>query len=112
VSAPLHPAEDARPVPGALSALADEYLRVLANERGASAHTLRAYRRELGGFAGHIAAQYGAAFGIERIEHTHIRAYLGTLYDRGLTKASAEASKAPAPRALHRADEPRGRFGG
>ena len=26
---------------------------------------------------------------MERIEHTHIRAYLGTLYDRGLSKASA-----------------------
>jgi len=26
---------------------------------------------------------------VERIEHTHIRAYLGTLYDRGLSKASA-----------------------
>jgi integrase/recombinase XerC len=26
---------------------------------------------------------------VARIEHTHIRAYLGTLYDRGLSKASA-----------------------
>ena len=26
---------------------------------------------------------------VDRIEHTHIRAYLGTLYDRGLSKASA-----------------------
>jgi integrase/recombinase XerC len=26
---------------------------------------------------------------VERIEHTHIRAYLGALYDRGLSKASA-----------------------
>jgi integrase/recombinase XerC len=31
----------------------------------------------------------GADAGVERIEHTHIRAYLGTLYDRGLSKASA-----------------------
>jgi len=30
-----------------LDSLVDGYLRVLANERGASAHTLRAYQREL-----------------------------------------------------------------
>ncbi len=69
--------------------LADEYLRVLANERGASSHTLRAYERELAGFAAFIAKQYGEAQAPDQIEHTHIRAYLGTLYDRGLSKASA-----------------------
>jgi len=73
----------------ALYAIVAEYLAVLENERGASAHTLRAYRRELGGFAEYIAKQFGAEFAIERIEHTHIRAYLSTLYDRGLSKASA-----------------------
>jgi len=69
--------------------LVSAYLRVLVNERGASAHTLRAYRRELDGFAAFIAAQYGPSQAPEAIEHTHIRAYLGTLYDRGLSKASA-----------------------
>jgi hypothetical protein len=47
------------PVPAIASSLAslvDGYLRVLANERGASAHTLRAYRRELQGFADFIDA--------------------------------------------------------
>ncbi|MGB7266613.1 MAG: tyrosine-type recombinase/integrase [Terracidiphilus sp.] len=75
--------------------LVDAYLRVLTNERGASAHTLRAYQRELHGFAAWLAAQ-GAALSeesgdlyIAKIEHTHIRAYLGTLYQRGLSKASA-----------------------
>jgi integrase/recombinase XerC len=72
-----------------LQTLVDAYLRVLANERGASAHTLRAYQRELTDFADYIAAAFGAALTPERIEHTHIRAYLGTLYDRGLSKASA-----------------------
>ena len=38
-----------------LDSLVDEYLRVLANERGASAHTLRAYQRELRGFAAFMA---------------------------------------------------------
>jgi integrase/recombinase XerC len=72
-----------------LDSLVADYLRVLANERGASAHTLRAYDRELHGFAAWIAERYGKDQSVERIEHTHIRAYLGTLYDRGLAKASA-----------------------
>jgi integrase/recombinase XerC len=72
-----------------LDALVADYLRVLTHERGASAHTLRAYRRELHGFAAFIAARYGQDQSVDRIEHTHIRTYLGTLYDRGLSKASA-----------------------
>ncbi len=75
--------------PTPLAQLVDEYMRVLANERGASSHTLRAYERELAGFATYIAHQHGEGHGVERIEHTQIRAYLGTLYDRGLSKASA-----------------------
>jgi integrase/recombinase XerC len=77
------------PAPAAsLDSLVADYLRVLANERGASAHTLRAYDRELHGFAAYIAEHYGPAQNVESIEHTHIRAYLGTLYDRGLSRAS------------------------
>jgi integrase/recombinase XerC len=72
-----------------LDSLATEYLRVLAGERGASAHTLRAYERELHGFAAWIAGRQGQQQSVDRIEHTDIRAYLGTLYDRGLAKASA-----------------------
>jgi integrase/recombinase XerC len=71
-----------------LDSLVADYLRVLANERGASAHTLRAYERELRGFTTYITERYGSTQGPESIEHTHIRAYLGTLYDRGLSKAS------------------------
>jgi integrase/recombinase XerC len=72
-----------------LGRLVAEYLRVLANERAASAHTLRAYDRELNSFAKYILERHGAEQGPADIEHTHIRAYLGTLYDRGLSKASA-----------------------
>jgi integrase/recombinase XerC len=72
-----------------LDSLVAEYLAMLANERGASAHTLRAYRRELHGFAAFIAERYGTSQSVDQIEHTHIRAYLGTLYERGLSKASA-----------------------
>jgi len=71
-----------------LEMLVAEYLRMLANERGASAHTLRAYRRELEGFAAWMNEQR-AEMTAERIEHTDIRAYLGALYERGLSKASA-----------------------
>ena len=72
-----------------LDSLVADYLRVLTNERGASSHTIRAYERELHGFITYIAEHYGSDQSVERIEHTHIRAYLGTLYDRGLSKASA-----------------------
>ncbi len=71
-----------------LDELAAGYLRVLTNERGASAHTLRAYQREIENFAAWINESH-ADLTVERIEHTHIRAYLGTLYERGLSKASA-----------------------
>ena len=71
-----------------IAELVDEYLRVLNAERGASAHTLRAYRRELHDFAAWLHAHH-SRLTVSRIEHTHIRSYLGTLYDRGLSKASA-----------------------
>jgi integrase/recombinase XerC len=81
---------DARGVDSAtLGELVNMYIRMLTNERGASAHTLRAYVRELTGFAAYIVATFPAIETPERIEHTHIRAYLATLYDRGLSKASA-----------------------
>jgi integrase/recombinase XerC len=71
-----------------LEGLVAGYLAVLANERGASANTLRAYRRELEGFAAWMAAHH-PDLTAAAIEHTHIRSYLGSLYDRGLSKASA-----------------------
>lgn len=74
---------------GSLDALVDQYLLMLTNERGASAHTLRAYRRELHAFAAYIARHHATPSAPERIEHTHIRAYLATLYEHGLSKASA-----------------------
>ena len=80
-----------------LDGLVTGFMKVLANERGASAHTLRAYERELYGFAAWVSKRGGPEPGsaisvdqsVQRIEHTDIRAYLGTLYDRGLSKASA-----------------------
>jgi integrase/recombinase XerC len=80
-----------------LAALVNDFLKVLANERGASVHTLRAYDRELHGFAAWLTERFEleqdpeatADKIVQRIEHTDIRAFLGTLYDRGLSKASA-----------------------
>ena len=71
-----------------LQGLVTGYLHMLANERGASAHTLRAYERELRGFA-EWAAKNCARPEVKSIEHMEIRAYLSTLYERGLKKASA-----------------------
>ncbi len=76
------------PVAAALDGLVADYLRVLTNERGASVHTLRAYRRELDGFAAWLRESH-PDLAARDIEHTHIRAYLGTLYERKLSKASA-----------------------
>jgi integrase/recombinase XerC len=97
--ASIEPAEPAAAAP--IEALVTGFLKVLVNERGVSTHTLRAYRRELQGFAAWINWRLGERLGerlgpcdntdktVQRIEHTDIRAYLGTLYDRGLSKASA-----------------------
>jgi integrase/recombinase XerC len=71
-----------------LGSLVEGYLGVLANERGSSNHTLRAYDRELHAFATYIAERHATLQTAEKIEHTHIRAYLGTLLERGLSKAS------------------------
>ena len=68
--------------------LAERFLAMLRDERGASEHTLRAYRREVGSFAEYLQEMLGDA-GIRSVEHTHIRGYLGVLYDKGLSKTSA-----------------------
>src|ERR1700733_7352783 len=71
--------------------LAEDFLAMLAHERAASPHTLRAYRREVGNFAAYLAEQ-GAE--VRSVDHLQIRRYLGELYDRGLVKASVARSLA------------------
>ena len=68
--------------------LGERFLAMLRDERGASAHTLRAYSREVRGFAEFLTETLGEGVGMARVEHTHIRAYMGALLDKGLTKAS------------------------
>ena len=71
-----------------IAGLVEEFLRVLEVERGASAHTVRAYVRELREFAAYLTAEVKSG-GVKDVGHLHIRAYLGLLYERGLGKASA-----------------------
>jgi integrase/recombinase XerC len=72
-----------------IAGLAEGFLAMLANERGASEHTVRAYAREVRGFAAYLTEALGKDARIAAVEHLHIRAYLGVLYERKLTKASA-----------------------
>ncbi len=74
---------------GEIEELAEGFLAMLANERGASAHTVRAYAREVRSFAAYLQEMLGEGASVSAVEHLHIRAYLGVLYERGLTKASA-----------------------
>jgi integrase/recombinase XerC len=77
-----------------LHALAEQFLFVLQNERNASAHTIRAYRREITGFADYVSDVLGESAKIRAVDHLHIRGYMAALYDRGLTKASVARSLA------------------
>jgi integrase/recombinase XerC len=68
--------------------LAGSFLAMLRDERGASVHTLRAYSREVRGFAEFLTEALEEGAGMASVEHTQIRVYMTTLMDRGLTKAS------------------------
>ena len=70
------------------SKLAEKYLAMMRDERGASEHTLRAYAREVHDFVLYLNELFGADADIRGVEHTHIRVYMALLYKRGLTKAS------------------------
>jgi integrase/recombinase XerC len=118
-----------------ISELVDQYLAAAAYERGSSAHTLRAYERELRNFSVYIVKTLGPQVAVDHIEHQKIRGYLSELYGRGLSKASVARALAairswfkwlarqgyveqnPAalvatPGADHRGDESRCRFCG
>jgi len=97
-----------RPRPSNETAI-ELFLDMLAAERGASANTLDAYRRDLTGFA----ADLDAAGGIAAATTDDLRAHLGRLAKRGLAAASV-ARRLSAIRQLyrflygegHRADDP------
>ena len=68
--------------------MAESFLAALRDERGASEHTLRAYRRELADFVGYLAKELGGDADIGSVGHLQIRSYLGVLYEKGLGKTS------------------------
>ncbi|MGH9596168.1 MAG: site-specific integrase [Edaphobacter sp.] len=65
---------------GEIDKLAEKFLAMLANERGASEHTVRAYAREVRNFADYLRETLGDGASVQKVEHLHIRAYLGLLY--------------------------------
>ncbi len=73
---------------GRLTRLSADFLTMLENERGSSAHTLRAYARELAQFTAYLTKHFGANCDLARVEHLHIRGYMAELYGAGLSKAS------------------------
>ncbi len=91
----LEPEQKAPERRTALALLADQYLAALAYERGASPHTLRAYRRELANFTGFLSGVLDPAARPEAIGHLHIRSWLGTLHAAGLEKSSVARALAP-----------------
>ncbi|GAC1356833.1 MAG: tyrosine recombinase XerC [Acidobacteriaceae bacterium] len=68
--------------------LAERFLAMLENERGSSEHTVRAYAREVRSFAGYLTENLGRGGRVQEVQHRNIRAYLGVLFERGLTKSS------------------------
>lgn len=76
------------PTPSHLACLVHDFLHVLENERGSSAHTLRAYQRELLNFTAYMSERHPGLVSAEQIDHLHIRSYLGSLLEGGLSKAS------------------------
>ncbi len=83
------PAPDGEPdgaTDGALDLHVDRFLARLADARGASPHTLRAYGRDLSEFAAFAEARGLAA--PSALEPRTLRLYLAALEERGLAKAS------------------------
>jgi integrase/recombinase XerC len=72
-----------------------EFLRVL-RQRNASAHTVKAYERDLAGFAEYVGDRPW-----KQIDHVRIRGFLSHLYERGLGKTSVARALA-AVRSLYR----------
>jgi integrase/recombinase XerD len=83
-------AKDARLIEG--------FLEMIAAERGAARNTLDAYRRDLGDYAGHVAA---GASTLLQADARVVRAYLAALESAGL-KSSTAARRLSAVRQLHK----------
>ena len=80
------------------SRLVEEFLDALASERGASANTLEAYRRDLSDYQGHLRAQGTNAL---KAGAAHLQAYLSSRSANGLSAASL-ARRLSAVRQFHK----------
>ncbi len=61
---------------------------MMRDERGASEHTPAGLLAGGAGVCGVLTETLGEGAAMASVEHTHIRVYMGTLLDKGLTKAS------------------------
>jgi integrase/recombinase XerC len=65
------------------------FVRHLERERNASAHTRRAYRKDLEQLLAHARAELGKEPTPHDVDHLVIRSFLARLHERGLKKVSA-----------------------
>ena len=69
-----------------------EFLTHLDKERGQSAHTVKAYGRDLEAFTGFCDRHYGGRWTWGSVDRLGMRGFLGELQRRGLSKRSAARS--------------------
>lgn len=77
-----------------LAALSGEFLGYLAVERGASPHTIDAYRRDLTAYAAFLASRNVTL--PDQVTRDDVTSYIGTLRERGLAPSSIERKVASA----------------
>ena len=80
------------------ASLAESFLDMIASERGAAAHTLDAYRRDLADYAAFLLPRGDHP---ERADTDTLRLYLADLRDRGF-KSSSTARRLSAVRQFHK----------
>ena len=66
-----------------------DYLLHLEKEKGASAHTVKAYRRDLDAFVEFCDRHYGGSWSWATVDRLGLRGFLGELQRRGLAKRTA-----------------------
>ncbi|HXQ28934.1 MAG TPA: tyrosine recombinase XerC [Gemmatimonadales bacterium] len=65
------------------------FVAFLEKERNDSPHTVRAYARDVGALAAFLDGYYGGRWTWAQVDRTAVRAFLGALQGRGLSKRSA-----------------------
>lgn len=75
--------------PAGREALLEEYLDHLTRERDQSAHTVKAYRRDLAGFVAFAGEFYGGDWSWETLDRLGLRGFLGEFERRRLSRRSA-----------------------